>query len=118
MNARIEWRGDLAKTQAKQGAVAGLRAAAEAVLAASNAAAPTETGHLVDSSGTDVDTDALVASVYYDPQMPPNRGGKVYAIVRHEAMRQGGSPKYLERPLLQNRATVLQLIAGQIRSVL
>lgn len=118
MSVQFEWRGELAKTAFKQGAADGLTKAADLILEASNAAAPTETTNLVDSSGTDVDTAALEASVYYDPTTAPRGGKPVYAIVRHEALRQGGAPKYLERPLLANRGTVLQLIAGQIRSVL
>lgn len=118
MSVSFEWRGDLAKTMFKQGAGTGLREAAEMILEASNAAAPSESGHLVDTSGVDVDADGLEASIYYDPQMPPKQGGDVYAIVRHEALRQGGSPKYLERPFLRNRNTALQMVAGKIRSVL
>lgn len=118
MSVQFEWRGELAKTTFKRGAVEGLSRAANLVLEASNAAAPSESGNLVNNSGTDVDTQGLAASVYYDPQDAPRDGKPVYAIVRHEALRQGGAPKYLERPLLANRGTVLQLIAGEIRSVL
>lgn len=118
MSVQFEWRGDLAKDTFQSGAVEGLNQAADLVLEASNKAAPKETTHLVDSSGRDVDDGALEASVYYDPQNAPRGGNPIYAVVRHEALRQGGAPKYLERPLLANRGTVLQLIAGRIRSVL
>lgn len=118
MSVQFEWRGDLAKTQFKAGAADGLREAAQMILEESNAVAPTESTHLVDSSGTDVDMDGLEASIYYDPQGAPKGGKPVYAIVRHEALRQGGAPKYLERPFLRNRNTALQLIAGRIRRAL
>lgn len=118
MSVSFEWQGDLAKTAFKTGAAGGLREAAEMILEASNAAAPTDTTYLVDSSGTDVDAESLEASVYYDPQGAPKGGKPIYAVVRHEALRQGGAPKYLERPFLRNRNTALQLIAGQIRRVL
>lgn len=88
------------------------------VLEASNAAAPKETTYLVDSSGTDVDTQGLEASVYYDPQDAPRGGKPIYAVVRHEALRQGGAPKYLERPFLRNRNVALQMVAGRIRRAL
>src|SRR5690625_5928164 len=87
----------------KDGAGVGLRRAAEMLLEASNAAAPTESGHLVESSGVDVDQEGLEASIYYGPTSAPRRGKPVYAIVRHEALRQGGAPKYLERPVIRNR---------------
>lgn len=118
MNARIEWHGDLAKTLAKQGSAAGLSDAAEALKEASNAVAPTETGHLVASSGTDVDAQSLTASVFYGPDGAPKGGKNVYAIVRHEAMRQGGAPKYLERPLLRFRQSMASTLAAAIRKVL
>jgi len=118
VSVQFEWRGDLARTQFKGGAADGLREAAQMILEASNAAAPTESTHLVDSSGTDVDAESLEASVYYDPQGAPKGGKPIYAVVRHEALRQGGAPKYLERPFLRNRNTALQMIAGRIRRVL
>lgn len=118
MSVSFEWQGDLARTAFKAGAAGGLREAAEMILEASNAVAPKDTTHLVDSSGTDVDAEALEASVYYDPTSPARGGKPIYAVVRHEALRQGGAPKYLERPFLRNRNTALQLIAGRIRRVL
>lgn len=118
MSVAFEWRGDLAVEAFKGGAADGLRAASDMVLEASNAAAPQETTYLVDSSGTDVDSEGLEASVYYDPQGAPRGGKPIYAIVRHEALRQGGAPKYLERPLLANRGAALQLIAGRIERAL
>lgn len=110
--ARIEWHGDLAIEKWRAGAAAGLHDAVTLVHEASMAAAPKDTLDLVKSSGTDVDAAALEGSIYYDP----DRGIK--AIVRHEALRQGGSPKYLEKPLLANRAAALAAAAKQIRRAL
>jgi len=118
MSISFEWRGELAMAALQSAATEGLEQAADLILEASNKAAPKETTTLVDSSGTDVDRVGLEASVYYDPQSPPRGGNPIYAIVRHEALRQGGAPKYLERPLLANRGTALQMIAGQIQRVL
>lgn len=118
MSVQFEWHGDLAKTMAKQGAAVGLREAASAVKDESNARAPDDSGNLIASSGVDVDGDALVAHVYYGPQSAPRGGKRVYAIVRHEALRQGGSPKYLERPLLAARRVFPATLAAAIRRVL
>ncbi len=103
---------------AKQGAADGLRQAAEEVKAESNSRAPSESGALIASSGVDVDADAGVASIYYGPDGAPKGGKKVYAIVRHEALRQGGAPKYLERPLLAARRAFPSTLAAAIQRVL
>lgn len=118
MNARIEWRGDLVKKLAQDSIVKGLETAATEVKIASNAAAPSESGHLVSSSGTDVDRGTQTASVFYGPTTAPKSGNKVYAIVRHEALRQGGAPKYLERPLVSSRRVVASALAASIRRAL
>jgi len=118
VNATIEWHGELAMSRFKDGAGVGLRRAAEMLLEASNAAAPTESGHLVESSGVDVDQEGLEASIYYGPTSAPRRGKPVYAIVRHEALRQGGAPKYLERPVIRNRGAAAAIVAAEIRKAL
>lgn len=118
MSAQFEWRGDLAKTMAKRGAAAGLRRAAEDVKTESNSRAPSESGALIASSGVDVDENDLAASIYYGPDGAPKGGKKVYAVVRHEALRQGGSPKYLERPLLASRRSFPSTLAAEIRRAL
>lgn len=118
MSVRLEWYGDLAVDLVKVAAGIGLSNAAEAVKAESNAAAPTESAYLVGSSGTDVDRENLEASVYYDPQGAPKGGKPVYAIVRHEALREGGAPKYLERPVIAARGAVAEELATQIRRML
>lgn len=118
MSVRVEWYGDLAKRAVKDAAAFGLTQAAKMVKDASNAMVPEESGYLGRHSGTDVDSQGLEATVYYDPPGAPKGGKKVYAIVRHEALHQGGQPKYLERPLIANRHEALRLIAGAIQKVL
>ena len=118
MSVQFEWNGDQAKALTKAALGEGLAAAADGLKAASNEAAPSESGHLVRSSGTDVDRDALEASVYYGPTSAPRDGKPVYAIVRHEALRQGGAPKYLERPLVRFRAELAEIVARAVGRVL
>lgn len=118
MSVHFEWHGDLVKAQTRAAIVRGLADASGELKEASNAAAPKDSSHLVASSGTDVDEGGLAASVYYDPQTAPRKGKPVYAIVRHEALRQGGSPKYLEKPLIRFRGRFAQIIAGAIGRVL
>lgn len=118
MSARIEWHGDFAKAAVRAAAGQGLGQAAEMVKSASNAMVPEESGYLGKHSGTDVDAQGLEATIYYDPPGAPKGGKKVYAIVRHEALRQGGQPKYLERPLIANRHEAARIIAAAIQRAL
>ena len=118
MSATFQWNGDVAKRTVRNAAALGLRDGAELIKDASNEAAPEESGNLVDSSGTDVDTQSLVASIYYDPQDAPREGKPIYAVVRHEALREGGAPKYLERPLIAQRDAALRKVAAQIERVM
>lgn len=95
---------------ARSGAVRGLTAAAEHLLAASTKLAPYENQTLIESAAVDVDPADLAAAVSYDTE---------YAIDAHEDLRlrhdPGREAKYLERPLHTEARTMLDLIADGVR---
>lgn len=102
-----------ARSAVHTGAVRGLETAAEHLKAASNRVAPIEHDTLIQSSGTDVDRDALQASVFYDTD---------YAVIQHEDLSERHDPgregKYLERPLHTEAPKLADLIADGLRGEL
>lgn len=113
MTVRSRWLGEDARQAFRRGAANGLQAAATIVKDASLQVVPREDNELAASADTDVDSDALVASAYYDPPSRP-----IYAIVQHEALSYrhppGEQAKFLEKPMRASRGAASQAIANEI----
>ncbi|MEV0619598.1 hypothetical protein AB0I81_40210 [Nonomuraea sp. NPDC050404] len=94
----------------KDGAVKGLRIALEHLLGESRKIVPLEESTLSDSGVPSIDEKNLKGAVSYDTP---------YAVRQHEDMTlkhdEGRSAKYLEGPLREERDTMLELVAAQIR---
>lgn len=107
---RLRWNVRAAQRGTRDGAVRGLRLAAEHVLERSRRRVPIEEGTLERSGVASVDEQALTAGVSYDSP---------YAIRQHEELSYrhdaGRSAKYLEGPLNDESGTVVQIIAAQVR---
>lgn len=94
----------------RDGAVIGLRKAAEHLLEVSRQLVPIEEGTLERSGVASVDDGRLVAAVSYDTP---------YAVRQHEDLTlrhdPGRQAKYLEEPMQTERGTMLDLVATEIR---
>ncbi|MEV8055154.1 hypothetical protein AB0P37_01155 [Streptomyces antimycoticus] len=108
--ARLTWNGTAALRGTRAGAARGLRLAAEHVLERSRARVPIEEGTLERSGVASVDEEALTAGVSYDT--PYARRVHEDLNARHDA---GRTAKYLEGPLTEERGTVAEIIAAQVR---
>ncbi|WND36923.1 hypothetical protein RI578_22715 [Streptomyces sp. BB1-1-1] len=107
---RLNWNGAAALRGTRQGAIRGLRIAAEHVLTESRKRVPIEEATLERSGTATVDESSLTAAVAYDT---------VYAIRQHEELTYrhdaGRTAKYLEGPLEEQAGTVAAIIAAQLR---
>ena len=108
--SRIEWHGDAIAEHLREAAARGLGLAAEHLLQVSREGVPLEEGTLERSGVASVDADELTAAVSYDT---------AYAVRQHEDMTarhdQGRTAKYLEGPANEERDTMLDIIAAQVR---
>lgn len=106
----IAWNGDEILAELRDASVRGLTLAAEHLLQVSRGEVPIEEGTLERSGAAVVDAEAQTAAVTYDTP---------YAVRQHEDLTlrhdQGRKSKYLEDPLNQERATMLELIAAEQR---
>lgn len=111
-SARIsfDWDGDKIRGATHDGAVAGVRIAAEHLLGESRQLVPIEEGTLERSGTVDVDDASESASVSYDTP---------YAVYQHERLDlkhdEGRQAKYLEQPFITEQETLQELIAAEIR---
>lgn len=101
--------GAIAKAERK-GAVLGLRRAAEHLLQVSREQVPIEEGTLERSGVASVDEHDLRAAVSYDTP---------YAVPVHEDLTarhdEGRKAKYLEDPMNEERGTMLDIVAAELR---
>ncbi|MFE1412426.1 hypothetical protein ACFW6F_16705 [Streptomyces sp. NPDC058746] len=108
--SRLDWNGDAALRGTLDGAVRGLRLAAEHVLTESRKRVPLEEATLERSGTATVDESRLTAAVAYDTP---------YAVRQHEELGYrhdaGRTAKYLEGPLTEEAGTVAAIIAAQLR---
>ncbi len=108
--ARFTWHGDAVLRGTREGAVRGLRLAAEHILERARARVPIEEGTLERSGVASVDEASLTAGVSFD---------QPYAVRQHEELSyrhdNGRSAKYLERPMTEEAAAVAEIIAAQVR---
>lgn len=108
--ARLKLNTKQIKAREWAGAVKGLHKAVNHLLDASTAVAPIEESTLINSAVPSVDEAALRGAVSYDT---------VYAIRQHEELTwrhdPGRQAKYLEEPFNNEQATMLALVAAQIR---
>ena len=107
------WYGAEAKARVQAGAADGLRTAAMFALTEANRTVPLDEGTLQRSGGTDVDSGALEAVVYYDTP---------YARRQHEEVTwrhpKQGRAKWLELTIEEQQAKIQQIIATQMRRAL
>ncbi|MCX5446004.1 hypothetical protein [Streptomyces nigrescens] len=107
---RLRWNGGQALAGTREGAVRGLRLAAEYVLGRSRAQVPIEEATLERSGVATVDEASLTAAVSYDTP---------YAVRQHEELAYrhdaGRKAKYLEDPLNESAGTAAEIIAAQLR---
>lgn len=109
----VEWRTSLnvsIEPLLRRATAAGLLAAADEALAASQALVPRDTGDLA-ASGFTQQVDDETAAVGY-------RDGKAAEV--HENLRypyHSGQAKYLEQAIMQNRDALLREVAREIRQV-
>lgn len=107
-SARLDWDGRRARRSARTSAERGLGQAMEHLLGEARKLAPLDEGTLA-RSGTSV-VRGLEGAVYFDT---------VYARRQHEELTwrhaAGRQAKYLEQPAQSERATMLKLIAAQVR---
>ena len=108
MSVDFQWNGDKAIAGFKAGKQAGLRLAAEAVLAESNSRAPVRDGALRASGSTAVSGDE--AAIGYSI---------IYAARQHEEIGwnhpNGGQAKYLETAVTAKAGEVGQIIANAVK---
>lgn len=108
---QVAWHGDRAKWSTRAALADGLTEAAQMVQTESLAVVPRASDVLADSAKVSPAQEAdLVAAVSYDTP---------YAVKQHEALGfhhpRGETAKYLERPLIANRAAVGRIIAAAMR---
>ncbi|WP_205314877.1 minor capsid protein [Nonomuraea lactucae] len=108
--ARLKLNTQQIKARQRAGAVKGLKVAAEHLLQVSRELVPHEEGTLERSGTVSADEANLRAAVSYDTP---------YAVRQHEELTwkhdPGRQAKYLEEPLNTEAATMMELVAAQIR---
>ncbi|AFU62151.1 hypothetical protein SV1_11 [Streptomyces phage SV1] len=111
--ARIQWNGPAIQRAQRAGALAGLRIAAEHVLAEARRVVPIEEATLERSGTASVDEASMTSGVSFDTP---------YAVRQHEDMTlrhdDGRTAKFLERPLVEQAGPVQEIIAAQVRRAL
>ena len=127
MSVKMTWHGDKAKRRARDGAEAGLLAAAQHILAKSEPlvpVAPVGGGYLKDAGVASVDGGQLKAAISYitgDTRDDGRQGGGNLAVVVHEDMTASharGQAKYLEQPFNAEKDEALHIIARHIKGKL
>jgi hypothetical protein len=112
LNFRLNF-GRLVAGQMRAAAARGLLLGAEHVLTEAQNLVPLDEGALQNTGTASVDEGSLTAMVSYDTP---------YAARQHEELdwrhAPGRQAKYLEQPLNAERATVLDLVAAQMRRAL
>ena len=122
----MKWHGAAAKRHVRDGAVEGLAAAAEHILAKSRPLVPVAPGggYLRDSGETSVNKGQLRAAVTYitgDTREDGRQGGGNLAVVVHEDMTAShatGQAKFLEQPFNSEHDEALRIIAREIKKKL
>lgn len=113
MPARLEWHGDDVLAAIRGDTMDGLELGAEHLLQVSSGIAPHEEGDLERSGDIDTDEDDLKVSVYYD---------RPYAVRQHEELTyrhdEGREAKYLEKPMNEEKETILAIVAKAARQSL
>jgi hypothetical protein len=109
----LDWNGDIIDARRKEGAIKGLKLAAEHVLQVSRTRVPLEEGTLERSGVASVDSSEMKAAVSYDT---------VYAVYQHERLdlkhAPGRTAKYLEDPINEEVDTVREIVAAAVRRAL
>jgi len=112
-DVEITWNGDAATKRARAGAVQGLQLGTQLILAESVKIVPLDEATLQDSGKAEVDEANLTGTVSFDTP---------YAVVQHEDLTlnhpNGREAKYLEKPWLENRNKVQQIIGNTIKNSL
>lgn len=107
----LDWNGDEVLEVLGVATADGLVLATEFLAQVSSARAPHEEGTLERSAKPTVDRDELIGAVSFDT---------VYAARQHEELEwrhaPGRTAKYLENPAIEERATIVQLIAAPPRA--
>jgi hypothetical protein len=110
---RLEWNDDKILAALRGASMEGLELAAEHLLAASSVLVPLEEGDLDRSGEVSTDADEQAAAVSYD---------RPYAARQHEELTwrhdEGREAKYLEKPMDEERDTMLELLALPLRETL
>ena len=101
-----------AAAEIQKAALAGLNDAADFVLVEADKQVPVESGHLVGTGLVTMQEEKFRAAISYDGP---------YAVYQHELLHlkhvHGGNAKFLERPLVDETAKELEIIADRIREV-
>lgn len=103
------WNGEKIKQAIEEGALRGLKMAAEHLLKEARDLVPIDTAALERSGMAVVDVDKMEATVLFDTP---------YAVRQHEDMTYRHAPgrqaKYLEQPMITERDTMRKIIQKQI----
>lgn len=112
-DVRMRWDGDKVQASVRAAGVKGLRDGSEHLLAESNKTIPIETAEMMRSGVSDVDEQALEATVSYDTP---------YTVVQHERTDLRHDPgrraKWLELTLDEQRARIQRYIEDEIKKAL
>lgn len=113
MTTHLNWNGIAVTARMREGGIKGLKLASEYLLQVSRMRVPLEEGTLERSGAAGVDEEFFEGWVSYDT---------VYAVRQHEELTwqhaSGRTAKYLEEPLLEESATLQEIIAAAIRRAL
>jgi hypothetical protein len=110
---RLDWHGSYVEERTRAAAARGLDRATEHLLGVSRMRVPIEEATLERSGVASVDRGELVGAVSYDTPYAARQHEEL--TWRHDA---GREAKYLERPALEERDTMLALVAAEIRRAL
>lgn len=117
VRVEVSWDGERIKQADRAAAALGLNLAMEHLLQVADELVPIEEGTLMRSGTASVDDDELVGAVTFSAYN--DRDHYDYAIRQHEdlALRHapGRTAKFLENPANEERDTMLQIVAEQIR---
>lgn len=110
---KLKWYGKDVQDDVKAAGTDGLKDASQMLLDESNKIAPIEEGALIGSGETDVDSNKLEASVFYDTP---------YAVRQHEDMslshKNGRQSKFLESAYKQNIQHIRDYLAKAMKEKL
>ncbi len=111
--SHLDWNGDIVDARRKEGAIKGLKLAAEHVLTETNKVVPLEEDTLMRSGTPSVDSTSMTAAVSYDTP---------YAVRQHEELTYRHAPgrkaKYLEETMAEQDENWRAIVAAAIRRAL